>query len=63
MDSTRLIVMEVNGDEAKVRQAQGTTNQIPLSSLPHGVQPGDFLRVTESDGQVKMEIEWLGAAH
>ncbi len=36
---------------------------VPLSSLPDGVQVGDFVRVTERDGEVTSEIEWLGAAH
>ncbi|WP_456832703.1 hypothetical protein [Deinococcus sp. UYEF24] len=59
----KLVVLEVEGREAKVRLLTGTEEWMPLASLPRGVQVGDLVRVTEHDGDVQLEIEWIGGAH
>ncbi|WP_407571770.1 hypothetical protein [Deinococcus altitudinis] len=60
---SKLVVLEVNGREARVCLLTGAEDWMPLASLPRGVEVGDLVRVTEYDGDVELEIEWIGAAH
>jgi hypothetical protein len=60
---SKLVVLELIGREARVKLLTGTEEWMPLASLPRGVQDGDLVRVTEHDGDVQLEIEWIGAAH
>ena len=60
---SRLVVLELIGREARVHLLTGLEETMPLASLPRGVQVGDLVRVTEHDGDVQVEIEWIGAAH
>lgn len=60
---SKLVVLEMHGREAKVRLLTGAEDWMPLASLPRGVQVGDLVRITEHDGDVQLEIEWIGAAH
>lgn len=60
---SKLVVLELIGREARVCLHTGTEEWMPLASLPRGVQVGDLVRVTEQDGDVNLEIEWIGTAH
>ena len=60
---SKLLVLEVTRDEAKVRHLSGPEAWWPLASLPGGVQVGDLVRLTEHGGNVQLEIEWIGNPH
>lgn len=60
---SKFVVLEVDGREARIRLLSGAEEWMPLASLPRGVQVGDLVRITEHDGDVELEIEWIGAAH
>ena len=60
---SKLMVLEVTRDEAKVRHLSGPEEWWPLASLPTGVQVGRLVRLTEHGGKVQLEIEWIGRPH